>query len=113
FIAGDFSASIFSDIYVPRTLDKGEFNVYAFMNPHKSNKILFDEEDDQLLIHEQYHFNITEIIARRMRKEMVSIGKENLTKNILNRLYNKHINELHKLQSQYDFESKHNIDYER
>lgn len=110
---GDFDASIYSSIQIPKNIKQDEFLVYAYMNPGKSYKLISAVDDDQLLIHEQYHFNITEYVSRKMRKELVSVGKENLTLNKLKKLKSKYIYKIDSLQSLYDYETKHNLNYEK
>src|SRR5690606_10896733 len=67
-------------------------------------------EMEQLLIHEQLHFNITEYHARLFRKEAIGIGKEKLTNEDLQRLGKKYLEETNTMQDRYDYQSKHNTD---
>src|SRR5690606_3369398 len=87
-------------------------HIYARMLPHLSGRVVSeDEETDQLLIHEQHHFDITEYHARLFRKEVIGIGKENLTNEDLQRLGKKYLAMIEKMQAMYDLESKHNTDW--
>lgn len=58
-----------------------------------------------ILLHEQYHFNIAEIYSRQMRREMQQIGYPS-TENV-QAIFDKWIIEYHKEQTLYDFETNH------
>lgn len=65
-----------------------------------------DKKSDQILKHEQYHFNLTEVWARKLRKE-ITLKKWN-TKNFekeFNTLFKKHISQTLKEQLRYDTET--------
>ena len=115
FIEGDYDALVYSDIKYPKRISEDSFMVYAFMDPNQSERVGDEAKDslevNQLLIHERYHFNVTEYCARLFRKELVSIGYSKLTNKRLKYLYNKYIEKLDQLQFDYDEESEHNTDY--
>ncbi|MCG2419337.1 hypothetical protein K8089_09910 [Aequorivita sp. F47161] len=111
-ISGNFHAQVYSDIQFEGNRADKYLNIYAQMIPHKSGRINeADIESDQLLIHEQHHFNITEYYARLFRKEAIGIGIENLTNNELQRLGKKYLEAERLMQLQYDDESKHNTQW--
>jgi YD repeat-containing protein len=108
---GGFAADILSDIKIKGNFKDIDFEVYAYMNPNNSNRIK-DSLTDQTLIHESYHFNITEYHARLFRKEIVSIGINSLTEEKIASLYNHYITLCNKMQDNYDTETDHNLKYE-
>jgi hypothetical protein len=66
---------------------------------------------DYILSHEQGHFDITEIFARKLNKSMkeYSIGKlGDLTKDVT-RIYENSMNQLHNMQVAYDSETNNSI----
>jgi hypothetical protein len=103
-----FHADIFSDIQIQGNFRDDDFQIFAFMNPNESHK-LKDSLTDQLLIHEKYHFNITEYYARLFRKEVAEIGRDNLTQEKLNTLKFSFIDSINILQKKYDDETDHNV----
>lgn len=108
-IQGDFHASIYSEMRYPKQIDKDDALVYAFMDPAFSEKIKDSMSDDQLLKHEQYHFNITEYYARLLRKAIVNQGQKGATASTLRDLYLSYEEERDKMQEEYDEVSEHNI----
>ena len=61
------------------------FNVQAFMEPAQS--WLRDTSSATTLEHEQAHFDITEIYARKMRKELYQVKSVNAGKKIYQKLF--------------------------
>lgn len=108
-IPGDFHAMVYSDIQFEGDRNDGFLNIYARMIPHKSGRVMFgDSKSDQLLIHEQNHFNITEYHARLFRKEVLAIGLKELTNEDLQTLGKKYMRLQNQMQDLYDKESQHN-----
>ena len=66
------------------------------------------EKTKELLKHEQLHFDIAELYARKMRKEFVKMQNKNESRfeSYLN-CYNQLWKECRKLQQEYDFETNH------
>lgn len=58
-----------------------------------------------LLKHERYHFNLAEVIARKMRREISHVKEPNIS--VIQNIYNKWMLEFDKLQSEYDKETNH------
>lgn len=109
-IPGNFHAKVYSDIQFEGNREDNSLRIYARMLPHKSGRVSDGIEDmDQLLIHEQLHFDITEYNARLFRKEAISIGKEKLTNHDLQRLGQKYLKQIGIMQTRYDKESQHNM----
>lgn len=72
-------------------------------------------EKPYLLRHEQLHFDITEIFARKMRKEMAAYEmsvsdfmRQNLSRE-LESVYDRLYEEMVKMQKQYDAETDHSL----
>ncbi len=66
---------------------------------------------DYILSHEQGHFDIAEIYARKLHQRMsaYTFSKKNYQKE-LNRIYNEVADEKAAVQQQYDRETRHSID---
>src|SRR5690606_32428406 len=100
------------DIQFEGDREDQSLHIYAQMIPFKSGRVVAaDIDGEQLLIHEQLHFNITEYHARLFRKEAIAIDHDKLTNNDLQRLGKKYLNKIGAMQSLYDKESKHNTDW--
>ena len=103
----DFDAAIFSDIYLEQDSLNNTFRAYAAQNNQKSWKKDQDEDSDDLLNHEQYHFNIAEVYARKMN----TFIKENPGKDY--QFYEDQLSlfkiEEQKMQDRYDQDSDHSI----
>lgn len=66
----------------------------------------------EILAHEQLHFTIAEITARKLRRNLkVQQYTKNYKKEI-NEIYNKTLDEGEKMQERYDKETNHSIDEE-
>jgi len=63
-----------------------------------------------LLLHEQKHFDLTEVYARKIRKQYASIKNPcNYELDDLAEIYNVYLEELQVMQNQYDIETDHGI----
>lgn len=107
-LSGGYDANILSEIALKGDYTKDNFEVYAYMNPNESFKVKDSSLNNQLLIHEKYHFNITEYHARLLRKEIISLGIQKLTKERIDSLHNRYKYVSLKMQNKYDDESDHN-----
>lgn len=103
-------AYITSAIYLYQKENNGirMFYVEAIMLKSKS---FMKEETPYILNHEQMHFNITEIYARRLRK---MIAEKDFTKvtdvvSLIERMYAKTMNECQKREAAYDKDTQHGI----
>lgn len=109
-ISGDYHAMVYSDIQFEGNREDNSLRIYAQMLPHQSGRVpLHETKSEQLLIHEQNHFNITEYHARLFRKEAIAVGKEELTNDDLQRLGKKYLKRIALMQTMYDKESDHNL----
>lgn len=73
-----------------------------------------DAESDFLLNHEQLHFDITELFARKLRKKIIN-GKWKRPEEIneaIQPLYDQNKDEWRAFQAQYDKETNHSVDKE-
>lgn len=72
-------------------------------------------ETNELLRHEQLHFDIAELAARKMRERVSKLNLKNLSsKNIeqkLNSIFNSSVEEQMEMNQKYDSETNHSIKY--
>ncbi len=92
-------------------LDKGNNSIVAYFHPSKSFVYNKKSSSSDLLTHELYHFKITEIFARKTRKEIIE-------KNIINfdekeRVLIKNLIDEDIFQKKYDFETFHSYVYSK
>lgn len=73
---------------------------YCWINP-------WDRDEYFLLQHERYHFNITEVVARKTRKRILDTLRLGGDRNGIELIIKRAKSELGKLQSQYDLETDH------
>lgn len=84
-----------------------------------SNKFGFrsDDYDKFVLSHEQAHFDITELVCRKFRKEIHELNKrKKCERKIIRKIYklnDKYYLELNRLQQQFDFETDHGHIFEK
>ena len=93
-----------------------EFNydVSSYFNPLLS-WVKPESDKAYLLKHEQLHFDITELHARKLRKKLSEVNSISLSKDpkaIINRIYQEVENERKNMQLQFDKDSKHSLDKE-
>lgn len=84
-----------------------EFTVESFFVPDESwVKII--EKNDHLLKHEQGHFDLNEVYARKIRQEISATKfKLGTLPVVLREIYTKHFKELNTIQDLYDLETAH------
>jgi predicted secreted Zn-dependent protease len=69
---------------------------------------------DHILAHEQGHFDIAEVFARKLNKQMSSyVFNKNTYKTELRNIYQGILDEKEALQNQYDAETNHSINKEK
>lgn len=66
----------------------------------------------EILAHEQLHFTIAEITARKLRRNLKVQQYTKNYKNEIKEIYNKTLDEGEKMQQRYDKETNHSIDKE-
>ena len=83
-----------------------EFNVQCFF---ESSKSWAKTKDSFILLHEQIHFDIAEVAARNLRKELSELKYTNEMdiKSIIKDVYHKNVKFLINYQTKYDSETNH------
>lgn len=86
-----------------------KFEVAAFFYPDKS---WYQPQlcDEAVLRHEQLHFDISELYARKLQNKLTTTRFTRNVKAEVKEIYEGILHELHKLQSQYDFETNYSRD---
>lgn len=87
--------------------------VRTVMYPHHSWVKENTKDYKEALRHEQYHFNISEAIARKFRKSLTNLPQSSFDERTIQRIYNQHIGQLEFYQNKYDFDTDHSIIFER
>lgn len=83
---------------------KLDFTVTAFFYPNESwykPKVC----DEHILQHEQLHFDISEVFARRMRMKLRNTSFTENVKSEIRKIYKEILQELDELQDKYDWET--------
>ncbi|WP_253279788.1 DUF922 domain-containing protein [Nonlabens sp. MIC269] len=95
---------------------KGDFHlsyeVESQFYPQLSWKKNIQESSRDLLAHEQLHWDISEIYARKLRTALSKYRPRKSYKTDLNEIFQKIESERRKLQKQYDRETNHGINKE-
>ena len=85
--------------------------IFAHFYPEKS-WYKPEHVDDHILFHEQYHFNLTELHARKFRQRVAQLQvSQNISKK-LDALHQQINTELSNMQQQYDNETNYSRDFE-
>lgn len=102
-----WDATITSNIYVEFDSAQGNYVSYAAMNNQLSWKKGSFVKSEDLLSHEQYHFNLTEFYSRKLNQ---MIGVENLKQEseVQKKLIELRV-QLNSWQDQYDTETDHGL----
>ncbi len=85
--------------------------VYAHFYPGKSWYIK-EQGNAHILAHEQLHFDITELYARKFRKQVAQLEVSNAIKSQLRMLHEKVNKELAEAQNTYDRETDNSVNVE-
>jgi len=90
------------------TGDNFTFNITAKFNKTKS--WTKTKKSNRILAHEQKHFDLTELYARKMRRAYNQLNNPcAIGKKALNKIYNDMFEELRQLQILYDVETDHGL----
>lgn len=81
----------------------------AVCNSHNTWINPWDKDSYNLLQHEQYHFNATEVVTRMARKCILDTMKYGTDREGLESILIRHRNILNEIQDQYDDESNHSM----
>lgn len=113
FVASTNSGVSFSFSYSERNgVTKVDYEIYSNFYPNLS-WYRPEKVSDYILAHEQLHFDISELHARKIRKEFSDIPRDRDFKEKAEAIYNRMEGERRSMQRQYDFDSDHsNIDEE-
>jgi hypothetical protein len=111
-----FSANTSSGIFYSWSMrgsslgKKYKYEVASFFIPQKS-WVKVGKASANLLAHEQLHFDITELFARKLRQEMVEFDfeKSKDVKSDLQALYKKMEMERALMQKKFDVETRHSM----
>lgn len=88
------------------------YEVISYFNPHLS-WVKSESDNEYLLKHEQLHFDITELHARKLLKKLAEVNPRSLSndpKAVLTRIYQAVEKERTTMQQKFDKESRHSID---
>lgn len=85
---------------------KVDFNVYAYFYPTKS-WYKPDISNDVTLLHEQLHFDITELYARKLREKLDNATFTDNIKEEVRKMYKGTIRQLNDFQNKYDSETNY------
>ena len=102
-----YDAAIYSFFDYKTINENDTVIIKAFMSNHKSWFAKNVVNISSLLQHEQYHFNITELVARNFRKEVSELSTKNWDKKTLKKLYKRNLGYLRMIQDSYDRETNH------
>jgi len=105
YVAGHYEATIYTGINYGQTIN-GKWAIWAYLNQNYSGCI--NCNDSAILIHEQYHFNIAEAIARKLR-QLVIENKIDLSSHAFLQLFEQSQAELKAMQNLYDTETNHSL----
>lgn len=108
----EYVATITSAIACPDLITDGNSKVFAYMDPNHSSKLEGQYDSFNVLTHEQYHFNITEYLARCFRRDLVKKGLGGLSFATIKSLKTVYAKKLDSLQTVYDSITDHNANYE-
>ena len=106
-----YDAAIYSNVYLDYDSAKGGY--YAYAGQHNVWSWVRESKSDYLLNHEQYHFNITELHARKLN-EYIAENPDGTEYEYNLRLGSIDI-DLREMQAKYDLETSHSqiIDKQR
>jgi hypothetical protein len=102
-----WGAGISSNVYVDYDSTNSGYRAYAAMNNQLSWKKSSSTESDYLLNHEQYHFNISEFLARKLNRIIENKGLDTESE-ILPEL-SKIRTDLNTMQDEYDTQADHSL----
>jgi hypothetical protein len=90
-------------------IDSSTIGIYAWFN-QDSSWIIY-KNDSLVLLHEQIHFDITEVYSRKMRKEIVSMYNTHskIIYSQLDSFYNLYFDSCAWVQDEFDTQTNHGI----
>jgi hypothetical protein len=110
-----FDAEVFAEVrYTYEFFSTGDyrFDVYAQVDPQTS-WCKGAKQSADLLKHEQLHFDIAELFARRIKQAFENYQYTENFSSEIEQIFNQKKAEYHAVQRQYDEETNHSIDKEK
>ena len=105
-----YDAISYTNIYIiPIKEENSTYTGYKVLSIFDKKKSFINKRDSILLKHEQLHFDITELISRKLRKKIKESKRLYLLNNYLF-LRDKYIDTLKNYQNRYDRETLHSYD---
>lgn len=112
FFKKEFNGSkYFAYVVTTIELDKKNNTIEAYFHPSKSFVYNKKSSSTDLLMHELYHFKITEFFARKTRKEIIE--KKNINFEDKEKILNSNLVEEDDFQKKYDYETYHSYVYSK
>lgn len=109
----DAAASTTTYLAIEYNMSNGDFG-YKITSTFSKTRSWGRHKSDYILSHEQGHFDIAEIFARKLNKKMSEYKFNNRTyQKDLKKIYDDVTEEKEELQNQYDKETKHSINKEK
>lgn len=87
-------------------LNNGDFEITTYFHPARSYVFAHNIRDHDLLIHELYHFHISEYYSRLLRKE-ISETQNNIPDDLIFQLNEKYYRLENEMQVKYDEDTYH------
>lgn len=104
--AGDAATSVQIKAKPYLVKNKVRYNVYALFNKNKS--WTRDQSSAQLLVHEQLHFDLAEVFARKIRKKVRELSGEGINDvKVYNQAIQILLQESNEADQLYDLETLH------
>ena len=100
-------------IAYPNNIEESKIKEVKIIATVHKNKSWYKIKEDYILNHEQVHFNITEIYARKFRKELAKIEEsgDKINANTFLSLFHKIEDEHWEFQSQYEDETQRGTNF--
>lgn len=106
----NFAAQTVTTIEQSYTCDADNFKLTLIAKFNKSKSWTKTSKSKRILAHEQKHFDLTELYARKMRKTYQELTAPcQMGTAALNKIYNDLFEELRQLQILYDVETDHGL----
>lgn len=106
----DFAAQTVTTIEQSYTCDGDQFTFKVTAKFNKAKSWTKTAKSKRILSHEQKHFDLTELYARKMRKAYSELKSPcEMSQPALNKIYNDLFEELRQLQILYDVETDHGL----
>ncbi len=104
-------SGVYFKTYFDSTLKK--WVVVAFFDTQESWIKPGDKNDAALINHEQRHFDLAELFARKLRKKISELPKKDQTQNNIDKLAKETTDEMNKEQDKHDKDTEHGTNEEK